>query len=58
MESTLTRAQVCEWHKAFSVGCEDIEKLSHVNRLSTSLIKIYSRIGKNIVFFGSSDRVV
>ena len=35
-ESTLSRTQVFEWHKAFSKGREVVENLAHVSRPSTS----------------------
>ena len=34
-ESTLSRTQVFEWHKAFSEGREVVESLPHLSRLST-----------------------
>ena len=36
-ESTLSRTQVFEWHKAFSEGREVVENLSHASRPSTSV---------------------
>ena len=36
-ESTLSRTQVFEWHKAFSEGLEVVENLLHASRLSTSV---------------------
>ena len=36
-ESTLSRTQVFEWHKAFSEGREVVENLPHANRPSTSV---------------------
>ena len=36
-ESTLSRTQVFEWHKAFSEGCEVVENLLHASRPSTSV---------------------
>ena len=36
-ESTLSRTQVFEWHKAFSEGREVVENLPHASRRSTSV---------------------
>ena len=36
-ESTLSRTQVFEWHKAFGEGREDVENLPHASRPSTSV---------------------
>ena len=36
-ESTLSRTQVFEWHKAFSEGREVVENLLHASRPSTSV---------------------
>ena len=36
-ESTLSRTQVFEWHKAFSEGREVVENLPHASRPSTSV---------------------
>ena len=36
-ESTLSRTQVFEWHKAFSQGRELVENLPHASRPSTSV---------------------
>jgi len=36
-ESTLSRTQVFEWHKAFSEGREVVENLPHASRSSTSV---------------------
>ena len=36
-ESTLSRTQVFEWHKAFSEGSEVVENLPHASRQSTSV---------------------
>ncbi|XP_053990042.1 protein GVQW3-like [Hylaeus volcanicus] len=36
-ESTLSRTQVFEWHKAFSEGREVLENLPHASRSSTSV---------------------
>ena len=36
-ESTLSRTQVFEWHKAFSEGREVVEHLPHASRPSTSV---------------------
>ena len=37
VESTLSRTQVFEWHKAFSEGREVVEKIPHASRPSTSV---------------------
>ena len=36
-ESTLSRTQVFDWHKAFSEGREVVENLPHVSHPSTSV---------------------
>ena len=36
-ESTLSRTEVFEWHKAFSEGREIVENLPHASRLPTSV---------------------
>ena len=36
-ESTLSRTQVFQWHKAFSEGHEVVENLPHASRPSTSV---------------------
>ena len=36
-ESTLSRTQVFEWHRAFSEGREVVENLPHASRPSTSV---------------------
>ena len=36
-ESTLSRTQVFEWHKAFSEGREIVKNLPHAGRPSTSV---------------------
>ncbi|KAJ8947015.1 hypothetical protein NQ318_019096 [Aromia moschata] len=36
-ESTLSRTQVFEWHKAFSEGRKIVENLPHASRSSTSV---------------------
>ena len=54
-ESTLSRMQVFEWHKAFSEGHESVENLSHVSRPSTpvnddKIEKVKKIVSKIVVF--------
>ena len=48
-ESTLSRTQVLEWHKAFSEGHEVVENLLHASRPSTSVNDDSIKKVKNIV---------
>ena len=48
-ESTLSRTQVFEWHKAFSEGREVVENFPHASRPSTSVNHDNIRKVKKIV---------
>ena len=48
-ESTLSRTQVFEWHKAFSEGREVVKNLPHASRPSTSVNDDNIEIVKKIV---------
>ena len=49
-ESTLSRTQVLEWHKAFSEGREVVENLPHASGPSTSVNNDNIEKVKKIVF--------
>ena len=56
-ESTLSRTQVFEWHKAFSEGREIIENLPHASRSSSSVNDDYIEKVKKIVLENRRFRI-
>ena len=56
-ESTLSRTQVFEWHKAFSKGREVVENLPHASRPSSS-VGIREEAEALYISYGSTQHIV